>query len=422
MQVANQLVKSSQADRQNVRPDARPLRSQQDAPTQLPTQTTVAYNMLVPPPSTTPPFTPPSLHVLTPDQKAEKILDAVDRFTKDYPDYWGDPPSTPAKSNGRVNMQPEGHTPGDNGMDADDEDEEIICKKGVPRGPQDYTEFNIFREWLKEKRLPLKYVEGSLVPVPLAVIQAWENNTRPGPDPVRPMFDWTAPMSSNWNKEMVLLLGDAFLAEIRRAEHLPLTADMCPSTAAVRANLAKKMQKVQTDYKKFEGKPPIELECAKTKNAVETRHNVRRNRTLTRHQCIVRNNYTTNPTLWGQIEQVLEALSLGAMSSDHTDVDCRRSQKAVTRAYSPWRAKEIGDLMEALETYPSGRSTKGNRAYPRTFRYNQAVTSSRKPIPKLPVNFYDPHWFAGQHKAVVQELSVLKAVAIPTFMFHSSAA
>lgn len=40
-------------------------------------------------------------------------------------------------------MQPEGHTPGDDGMDADDEDEEIIRKKGVPRGPQDYTEFNV---------------------------------------------------------------------------------------------------------------------------------------------------------------------------------------------------------------------------------------------------------------------------------------
>lgn len=117
---------------------------------------------------------------------------------------------------------------------------------------------------------------------------------------------------------------------------------------------------------------------------------------------------------------MIEALSIGAMSSDHSDVDAPRNHKVVTRAYYPWRAKEIADLMEALESYPSGRSTMGNRAYPRTFRLNSAVTSAREPIPKLPVNFYDRHWLAAQHKAVLNELQPLKAVPIPTLSFHVS--
>lgn len=109
-----------------------------------------------------------------------------------------------------------------------------------------------------------------------ATLQAWENKTGTGPDSARPAFDWTKAMSSEWNQELVIVLSDAFLREVKDSEHLPLTEAMCPPVKAIYTNLTKKMQKVQTAYNKFEGKPPIEFELAKTKSAAEGRRNVRR--------------------------------------------------------------------------------------------------------------------------------------------------
>ena len=71
------------------------------------------------------------------------------------------------------------------------------------------------------------------------------------PDAAAPLFDWDTPLSERWNKELILLLSTAFLDEVRARAHLPLTIAECPTPAAVRMNLTKKLQKVQTAYNKY---------------------------------------------------------------------------------------------------------------------------------------------------------------------------
>lgn len=39
---------------------------------------------------------------------------------------------------------------------------------------------------------------------------------------------------------------------------------------------------------------------------------------------------------------------------------------------------------------------------------------------KLPINFYDPHWYAARSEAKKAELAVGKAVKIPTLLPHVS--
>lgn len=127
-----------------------------------------------------------------------------------------------------------------------------------------------------------------------------------------------------------------------------------------------------------------------------------------------------NPTLWEGIGKVVDVLNVGAMSSDHTDTDAPTRYKQVIRTRTPWRATELADLMETLETYPSARGAVGNKPLPRTFALLKAPTSTRRAIPKLPLNFYDPHWYAARSEAEKLELAAGKAINIPTMPIHVS--
>lgn len=74
--------------------------------------------------------------------------------------------------------------------------------------------------------------------------------------------------------------------------------------------------------------------------------------------------------------------------------------------------------METLESYPTGRGPVGNRSLPRTSALHKAPTSKRKAIPKLPLNFYDPHWYAARSEAEKVELAVGKVINIPAIVTH----
>ena len=131
-------------------------------------------------------------------------------------------------------------------------------------------------------------------------------------------------------------------------------------------------------------------------------------------------NKDTDPVLWQDIGKVLDILNVGAMSSDHTDTEAPTRYKQLIRARTPWRATDVADLMETLETYPSGRGPVGNKPHPRTSALHRAPTSTRKAMPKLPINFYDPHWYAARSEAEKAELAVGKAAKIPTLLPHVS--
>ena len=140
--------------------------------------------------------------------------------------------------------------------------------------------------------------------------------------------------------------------------------------------------------------------------------------TLDRWLNIARINRSTNRTLWMQIEEILDALDVGAMSSDYTDEESTFERKTVTRARTPWRAPEVAHLMAVVETYPSKMKRAGNKAIPRTFDLRNTRTSERKAIPKLPVNFYDPGWFASLTTVEKDALATRKAMDIPELVPH----
>ena len=138
--------------------------------------------------------------------------------------------------------------------------------------------------------------------------------------------------------------------------------------------------------------------------------------TLERQLNIARINRSTNRTLWMQIEEILNTLDVGAMSSDYTDEESTFERKTVTRAHTPWRAPEVAHLMAVVETYPSKRA--GNKAIPRTFDLRNTRTSERKAIPKLPINFYDPGWFALLTTVEKDALATRKTMDIPELVPH----
>lgn len=71
--------------------------------------------------------------------------------------------------------------------------------------------------------------------------------------------------------------------------------------------------------------------------------------------------------------------------------------------------------MKAIETYPCIEGTSaGNKKYERTFDLSKAATSSRVAKRKLPLNFYDPLWYASLPQSKKLQLAPKKAVILPT--------
>ncbi|KAH9914325.1 uncharacterized protein B0H18DRAFT_959911 [Fomitopsis serialis] len=372
---------------------------------------------------------PPRLAPLTPDQRVDKLRSLIEQVQQTLPEGAKDQILTRSIQSG-TQVSPSAAvktTSANNGdpvdQDGDDEeDDEVVRTKGVKRGPRDHNMFNrYFRDWLKAKNVPLKYERVKPISATLFTVQSWLNGHGPGPDTSHPLLDWDTPMSEAWNSETIVVLSNAFLGEIAVNMHLPLTVRDCPARPAVYVNLTKKLQKVQTDYNKHRLLTAEAYVEEKSKLKAETRRNVRRNGTYERRQRIVRLNFETDPDLWKEVAKVVDLLNVGAMSSDHTDDGSTPKRKTVTRARTPWRAAEVADLMQALESYPVGGSAAGNKPYLRTFDLLKAPISGRKVIPKLPINFYDRHWYAAQGQAVKHTLAVGRPVYIPGLPLHSEA-
>ena len=117
---------------------------------------------------------------------------------------------------------------------------------------QDY-----FRSFLRARNVPKAFKANEQLRFPPeGASKAFHEGYGPRPDAATPLFDWDIPLSERWNKELILLLSTAFLDEVKAQAHLPLTIAECPKLTAVRANLTKKLQKVQTAYNKFKKVSP----------------------------------------------------------------------------------------------------------------------------------------------------------------------
>ena len=114
--------------------------------------------------------------------------------------------------------------------------------------------------------------------VTIAALTAWQQAGGPGPNAAEPSFDWEEPMSKRWNKEMIVVLCDAFMHEVDAAKHAPLTRAQCPSgPLAIINNLGKKLQVVQTAYNKHKQLTADEYDEQKIDGEVARRRTTRRN-------------------------------------------------------------------------------------------------------------------------------------------------
>ena len=93
---------------------------------------------------------------------------------------------------------------------------------------------------------------------------------------------------------------------------------------------------------------------------------------------------------------VLEALGTGGMSLDESDVD--DLGHSVYRAkIMTWRDKEVLGKLRDIDSNRNTTNAYGNMRVdnpPRVQKRCDGRETSRKAIPGLPVNFYDPDWYA----------------------------
>ena len=104
---------------------------------------------------------------------------------------------------------------------------------------------------------------------------------------------------------------------------------------------------------------------------------------------------------------VLDALGAGGMSSDESDVDDSGHSVYQTKTMG-WRAKDILRKLTNIDsdrntTNAYGNTRAGNQ--PRVRKRRDWLATSRKAIPGLPLNFYDPNWYAGLTPGQKRELA-----------------
>jgi hypothetical protein len=119
---------------------------------------------------------------------------------------------------------------------------------------------------------------------------------------------------------------------------------------------------------------------------------------------------TEETALWKNSQMVLDILGAGGMSSDESDVD--DSGHAVYRAKTmAWRDKKILQKLTNIDsdrniTNAYGNTRAGNA--PRVRKRRGRRETSRKAIPGLPLNFYDPGWYAGLTPGQKREIAAKK--------------
>ena len=130
---------------------------------------------------------------------------------------------------------------------------------------------------MRARDVPKAFKPGDTLRLPPdGASKAFHEGYGPRPDAAVPLFDWDVPLSERWNKELILLLSTAFLDEVKAQVHLPLTIAECPKLTAVRANLTKKLQKVQTNYNKSKKASPNAMQEDATKTEARKRRDMRR--------------------------------------------------------------------------------------------------------------------------------------------------
>ncbi|GBE81519.1 hypothetical protein SCP_0312480 [Sparassis crispa] len=188
--------------------------------------------------------------------------------------------STSAKNEGRSTVShsmPNGEYDGRE-EDNDDCDDALISRVKHSRGECDNVFHDCFREYLKVKGLLPKARDSPLSPVPKPeIMQAWHDGEGDGPDVAAPLIEWSLPLSSAWNKEVIHIVTEEFLKQVAGGEHPPLVSDPAWTiTTASQCCLCKLQNGPHKRFTEVELMEDEEVESARNTAKKQHRKNSRR--------------------------------------------------------------------------------------------------------------------------------------------------
>ncbi|GBE85166.1 hypothetical protein SCP_0703520 [Sparassis crispa] len=330
--------------------------------------------------------------------------------------------STSAKNEGRSTVShstPNGEYDGGE-EDNDDCDDAPISRVKRSRGERDNVFHDRFREYLKVKGLLPKARDSplSLVPKP-EIMQAWHDGEGDGPDVTTPLIEWSLPLSSAWNKEVIHIVTEEFLKQVAGGEHPPLVSDPAWTiTTASQCCLHKLQNGPHKRFTEVELMEDEEVESARNTAKKQRRKNSRRETVYKRRGDIIEVNLQDNPAIWGKVKIIHMALGQGGISSDETNGEyTRRNDKKVRRVCLPWRHPSLAAFYRNVDSYedvhPLHLTEQGNYSLSRIFEANASSSSKRKLITQLPKNFYNPDWMKTITRAQRSTLWFKLAFEIP---------
>ncbi|GBE82706.1 hypothetical protein SCP_0410910 [Sparassis crispa] len=322
--------------------------------------------------------------------------------------------STSAKNEGRSTVSHS--TPNDEydggEEDNDDCDNAPISRVKRSRGERDNV-FHVKGLLPKARDSPL-----SLVLKP-EIMQAWHDGEGDGPNVAAPLIEWSLPLSSAWNKEVIHIVTEEFLKQVAGGEHPLLVSDPAWTIMTTSQCCLCKLQ--NGPHKRFtevELMEDEEVESARNTVKKQRRKNSRREMVYKRRGDIIEVNLQDNLAIWGKVKIIHMALGQGGMSSDETDGEyTRRNDKKVRRVCLPWCHPSLAAFYRNIDSYedvhPLHLTEQGNYSLSRIFEANASSSSKRKPITQLPKNFYNPDWMKTITRAQRSTLWFKLAFKIP---------
>ncbi|KDR77453.1 hypothetical protein GALMADRAFT_138565 [Galerina marginata CBS 339.88] len=251
-----------------------------------------------------------------------------------------------------------------------------------------------------------------------AVIAAHEEERGPGPTP--PYAPAWGNIEGPWNYALLEIFMEAYTAKyiIRNEEQ---QEDICKMFMDRLRRLKKRVNQAN----QIGGETEVQMnQRLLTRHRIvlaNQRRNSRRNeRYAVRSRITVQNAASQKGdgrVVWEHLDEIVATLGAGGMSSDESDVD-DDGQKVYFVKKMSWRRLGLVSRMISVDRDRNFKNCYenivGNGPSPRKRRIN-ATETSRRPIPGLPVNFYNDGWYGQLSEAQKKQLGAKPALDLIEF-------
>ncbi|TDL14062.1 hypothetical protein BD410DRAFT_810027 [Rickenella mellea] len=251
-------------------------------------------------------------------------------------------------------------------------------------------------------------------------------------------LDWGSAFTSAWNREAFHRFAVDFEAELLAGKYSFVVYDeQLMSLEQIKDTFKVQLKRIQTAKRKVQPTTLDHDDEEATRSpptpdqVLRRRHDARRFGTFTRRTRIAAENLRNNPQLWEAIQDVLAQLTLNGVSSDESEwespsKETRTGNKTVRRIKLAWIAKEVTDLVDAVETYRDAlrdevnAQRRGNASPRRLFAWKE-VNTTRQPVRGLPRNWYDDTWYKALQPGARSWLNAGKDRAVPVLAPYGDA-